>query len=122
MAYTFAEYQLAAARTATPVENGADREHLANFALGLTGEAGEVADAIKKHLFHGRELDRDHIAKELGDVLWYLSMLANTLGFEFAELAEKNVAKLKARYPDGFSVADSEARRDEAGERALAAD
>jgi len=126
--YTFAEYQVAAARTATPVVDGQDREHLANFALGLTGEAGEVADAIKKHLFHGKALDRDHVAKEIGDVLWYVSMLATTLGFELDELAERNVAKLKARYPDGFSEADSEARRDEmdvpdaAEEMALAAD
>ncbi|UTH13308.1 nucleoside triphosphate pyrophosphohydrolase family protein [Macrococcus equipercicus] len=87
-------------------------ESLTNYALGLTGEAGEVADQIKKHVFHGHQLDRDELKKELGDVLWYIANLAAVNGIELAEVAELNINKLKKRYPEGFSQADSINRED----------
>lgn len=71
--------------------------------LGLTGEAGEVADIIKKHVFHGHELDLDAIRKEMGDVLWYLTFLCNALGISLSDVMDVNAAKLRARYPDGWS-------------------
>lgn len=81
-------------------------------ALGLTGEAGEVSDAIKKHVFHGHELSVDHMVKELGDVLWYVVFLCRTLNVSMEEVMNRNIAKLKDRYPDGFSEEASRNRRE----------
>lgn len=95
-----ATYQQLAARTL-----GRDRTHeqqLANAALGLTGEAGETAELIKKHLFHATPLDRDAMVKELGDCLWYIGAFATVLDIPMAEIAERNIEKLRKRYPDGF--------------------
>ena len=82
-----------------------------NGALGLAGEAGETLDMIKKWIFHGAELDKVHLEKELGDVMWYMAMLCNAFGFSLDEVMQLNIDKLKARYPDGFSEAASNNRR-----------
>ena len=82
------------------------------LALGLTGEAGEAADILKKHFGHGHDLDKQKVAKELGDVLWYVARMADELGFKLSEVAEMNVEKLRARYPQGFSTEASIARVD----------
>jgi NTP pyrophosphatase (non-canonical NTP hydrolase) len=105
---TLAEYQSLAARTL-----GRDRTHeqqLANAALGLSGEAGEVADTMKKHLFHQHPLDRDAMAKELGDCLWYVAAMATVLEMDLDEVAERNIEKLRRRYPEGFSFERSRNR------------
>ena len=73
------------------------------LALGLCGEAGEAAEIVKKHMGHGHDLDVDNLAKELGDVLWYVAALATALDVNLSQVAQANVAKLRARYPDGFS-------------------
>lgn len=80
--------------------------------LGLTGEAGEAADLIKKAIGHGHGLDRAKLAKELGDVLWYVAALADIIGYPLELIAELNVEKLRARYPNGFSTEASKARVD----------
>ena len=56
-----------------------------------------------KHLFHGHELDRDALIKELGDVAWYLAEAATALDIDLSEVFERNIEKLKKRYPEGFS-------------------
>jgi NTP pyrophosphatase (non-canonical NTP hydrolase) len=95
------EYQALAARTIGP---GRTREQaLANAALGLTGEAGEVAEHVKKHLFHDYPLDRDAVVKELGDCLWYVAAMCTALGTSMSEVGAGNIEKLRRRYPDGFS-------------------
>ena len=104
-------YQHLASRTAN-AHKGPKTDRLANFALGLTGEAGEVADIIKKHIFHGHAIDMDDLVKELGDVLWYVSQLADVLEVDLSEVASQNIDKLKKRYPDGFSEQDSQNRKD----------
>jgi NTP pyrophosphatase (non-canonical NTP hydrolase) len=81
-------------------------------ALGLTGEAGEVADLVKKHLYHGHPLDRDKLIKEAGDVAWYLARLATALEMPLGEILHANIEKLMLRYPEGFTVEDSLNRRD----------
>ena len=96
----FSEYAEAAKRTA-PIADHPD-VGLAVFGLGLSGEAGEVAELLKKHIGHGIELDREKLCKELGDVLWYLAAVADSSGIPLEEVAEANVAKLRERYPDGF--------------------
>jgi NTP pyrophosphatase (non-canonical NTP hydrolase) len=98
----FDEYQILADRTRA--HDLSDREALSMTALGLSGESGECADYVKKHLYHGHPLDRDKVVKELGDVLWYVAIMAKEVGVELSEVAEKNIAKLQARYPEGFST------------------
>jgi NTP pyrophosphatase (non-canonical NTP hydrolase) len=95
------DYQKLALRTAGHRES--ERKVLTYTALGLTGESGEVAEIIKKAFYHGHPLDRDALHKELGDVLWYLAVMADSLGFSLDEIARENVEKLRARYPEGFS-------------------
>ena len=74
---------------------GDDRE-LTYLALGLNGEAGEVADKIKKYLRDGK-LDIGGIVYELGDVCWYIARLADALGYDFEDLLTINHAKLEDR-------------------------
>lgn len=99
------EYQKLASKTANLKD-----EALTNFALGIAGEAGEVADMVKKHVYHGHQLDRDELIKELGDVLWYVSQLAAWMNIELDEVARRNIEKLMARYPNGFSKEASRSR------------
>ena len=100
---TINEYQTAALRTAQTDKLTA-RELLLNSALGLCGESGEVADLVKKHRFQGHDLDFDHVAKELGDIAWYLAVGAYAIGLDLESIFRMNIDKLKARYPDGFST------------------
>lgn len=97
------DYQRAALRTA----NGANCVNLTNAALGMAGEAGEIADIVKKHSFQGHDLDVNHVAEELGDVLWYVAVGAEAIGLSLGEVAQRNIEKLKRRYPDGFDKARS---------------
>ena len=102
------DYQQAALRTAPgdlPPE-----KLLLNGLMGLNGEAGEAIDILKKHLFQGHELDTAHMAKELGDVAWYLAVSAQALGFDLETILQMNVEKLKARYPHGFDAGHSQHR------------
>ncbi len=97
---TFEAWELAVARTRDP-DLGNDERKL-NAALGLAGEAGEVAELIKKARFHGVPYRTDTLRKELGDVLWYLTEMASAHGLTLAEVAQANADKLRARYPNGF--------------------
>ena len=100
---TINEYQTAALRTAK-TEELTHIELVMNAALGLCGESGEVADLVKKHLFQGHDLDLDHVAKELGDISWYLAVGAYAIGLDLESIFRMNKEKLEARYPDGFSA------------------
>lgn len=96
------DYQRAAMRTAS----GMDYENhglLMNGVLGLCGETGEVADIVKKATFQGHELDKDHIAEELGDVSWYLAVASYAIGYNLGDIFQMNIDKLAKRYPEGFS-------------------
>lgn len=84
--------------------------HLVNFALGVAGEAGEVADLIKKQVSHGHTPDPDSLIEELGDVLWTVSALARTLDVPLEEVARRHLAKLQRRYPAGFDTERSRER------------
>lgn len=101
------EYQQLAMRTAT-----LKCFDPANAALGLTGEAGEVADEVKKCLYQGREWDSEKIIEELGDVMWYVALMAEYFGAPLDFVMEYNIDKLRKRYPDGFSFEASEKRAD----------
>ena len=105
---TFSAYQDNAGRTSGAwSEMDQDKARVAIAAMGLTGESGELVDYLKKWVGHGHKLDTENVEKELGDVLWYVAELCNALGLDMDKIAQKNVEKLKARYPDGFSQAAS---------------
>lgn len=87
---------------------------------GIAGEAGEVCDLIKKVHGHGTPFDGEKLKKELGDVLWYVAALADAHGFTLADVAEANAAKLRARHPNGFTVATANAKADETPARYVA--
>ena len=74
-----------------------------HLALGLTGEAGEVADLIKKSQYIDGSIDWSHLEEELGDVLWYLQALCNVIGFSIEDLAKANVKKLAKRRPQDYT-------------------
>lgn len=74
-----------------------------NGLMGLNGEAGECIDILKKHLFQGHDLDKEHLAEELGDVAWYLAVTADALGYSLEDIFKMNIEKLRKRYPDGFN-------------------
>lgn len=72
--------------------------------LGLTGEAGEVADLVKKGIFHEKGIDPEHLKKELGDVMWYIALICDACGFDLDDIMTLNVLKLQRRYPEGFDT------------------
>lgn len=94
------EYMVLAYRSAN--HDLTESEQLCNGLMGLNGEAGECIDILKKHLYQGHELDRDHLAKELGDVCWYLAVSCKALGIDLETVMQGNIEKLMGRYPDGF--------------------
>ena len=102
---TINEYQALAMRTLNPKLS--KKDVLINGVMGLCGESGEAIDIVKKHLAQGHTLDREALIKELGDVAWYLAETAYALDVPLEEVFERNIAKLRARYPDGFDAAKS---------------
>lgn len=107
---TINEYQQEALRT-EPKEMMLKTDRLLNGLMGLNGEAGEAIDILKKYLFQGHELDGEHLAKELGDVAWYLAVTADALGYSLEDILRMNVEKLRARYPNGFEAKRSTRRK-----------
>lgn len=106
----FDEYQKHAVATAAPC---VDRDfRVTILALGLCGEAGEVGELVKKDAGHGHPAEPSKIAKELGDVLWYLAVLAREYGYDLSLIAKMNNEKLATRYAGGFSTEASVARVD----------
>jgi len=97
------EYMNKALRTANLAKIG-ESGALLNAALGLNGEAGEIADILKKSTFQGHTLDEDALEKEVGDVLWYCALAAWALGTTLDDIANKNIQKLLLRYPNGFEA------------------
>lgn len=95
------EFQEKALRTA----GSSDSERLMlNAGLGLAGECGETCDQIKKHMFQGHPLDAEHVAEELGDIMWYVAIMGKAIGYSLDAIMRMNVQKLEKRYPDGFEV------------------
>ena len=99
------EYQRLAMSTLNPALD--KRDVLINSVMGLCGESGEAIDVVKKWLAQGHELDRARLAKELGDVAWYLAEAATALDIPLEDILRANLGKLKARYPEGFSARNS---------------
>ena len=102
---TINEYQKLAMTTLNPALS--EKDVLINGVMGLCGESGEAIDIVKKWLAQGHELDREKLAKELGDICWYLAETATALGLTLEDVMTANIEKLKARYPEGFDTARS---------------
>lgn len=108
---TFEEYQKGALRTAGDVCEANKENMLMNGVLGAAGEAGELADLMKKQLFQGHPYDREHYIKECGDVLYYLALIAESMDLTLEDIAIANNKKLWERYPDGFDTEKSQHRK-----------
>lgn len=119
----FDNYQDAAARTAktnvdhalTVIEAINASPRLARIiiaALKLTSETGELNDTLVKHLAYGKELDFDNLEEELGDIMWYVSDLITACDFDIRNVLNRNIQKLKIRYPEKFTEKDAVERKD----------
>ena len=97
---TINEYQKLAMTTLNPELS--QKDVLINGVMGLCGESGEAIDIVKKWLAQGHELDKEKLAKELGDIAWYLAETAYALGIPLADILQANIDKLRKRYPEGF--------------------
>ena len=118
------DYQQKALRTKAHMS---EKECLLDCSLGLAGESSEVlelatklsiltgniADETKKCIFHQHSLDIDKLIKELGDLSWYIAVLADCFGYKLSEVLETNVLKLQERYPEGFDPERSKNRGEE---------
>ena len=110
MIMTIHEYQKLAMTTLNPELS--QKDVLINGVMGLCGESGEAIDIVKKHLHQGHELDREKLIKELGDIAWYLAETATALDVSLEEVLERNIEKLRSRYPEGFSAERSQNRNE----------
>ena len=99
-ALTANEYQKLAMTTLNPALD--KKDVLINGVMGLCGESGEAIDIVKKWLAQGHELDKEKLAKELGDIAWYLAETAYALEIPLEDILQANIEKLKKRYPEGF--------------------
>ncbi len=107
MRLTINNYQKLAMYTANKEMLKNPDESIINGILGLLGESGEIADYIKKVKYQGHKFDKEIIIKELGDVCWYIALIATSLNYDLETIMQLNINKLKARYPNGFEVEKS---------------
>lgn len=106
------EYQKLARKSASSLASDRDKALIVG-ALGLGGESGEAIDLVKKYLFHGHtDGFSAKMFYELGDILWYICLIADTLGYSLEAIMEGNIDKLTKRYPSGFSNEASKNRID----------
>ena len=95
------KYQDCAMRTCN--RKLSDLERLYHGVFGLCSEAGEISGLLQK-VYQGHEIDREHMIKEIGDVLWMVAEICDSYGVSMDEAMEKNIEKLWSRYPEGFDV------------------
>ena len=105
------EYQKLAMTTLNPELS--KKDVLINAVMGLCGESGEAIDIVKKWLAQGHDLDREKLARELGDVAWYLAEAATALDMDLETILQGNLDKLAKRYPEGFQTQRSLNRAEE---------
>jgi NTP pyrophosphatase (non-canonical NTP hydrolase) len=103
------EYQKQSKNTCAELDDKL-RKGLANemhMAMGIATEAGELLDAYKKHFAYGKELDVVNVGEEIADIMWYISNLCRMLNIDLGEMLQKNINKLKTRYPEKFGEKNS---------------
>ena len=109
------EYQTLAMRTASGISTSCPENLLLQGVMGMSGESGEALDIVKKIMFQGHELNeetKEHLIRELGDVLWYVATTAEALGVPLETVMQVNVDKLRARYPKAFDAERSQHREE----------
>lgn len=115
------EYQRKAMRTnnheagekiIASMQAGNNTGEILNASLGLSGEVGELNDLLKKWIFHEKNIDREHIKKEIGDIMWYIALMAESFGFELDGIMTTNIEKLESRYPEGFDTVRANNRKE----------
>lgn len=77
-------------------------QQVSNMIFGANGELGEVTDILKKHLYQGHRIDKQHLAEEIGDTLFYIVNLCTVYNLDVEDILQANVDKLKKRFPNGF--------------------
>ena len=102
-------YQKLAARTMNPELDGSDT--LQHALYTLAAETGEIHGLFQKEK-QGHELEREHLIKEIGDAMWALAELCTVCDLDMSSVAETNIEKLEARYPNGFEPERSLHRAD----------
>jgi NTP pyrophosphatase (non-canonical NTP hydrolase) len=102
------EYEQLAMRTKSDI---ATLDHVPvdvlHGAMGLSTEAGEMMDNVKRAVFYGKPLNLGNLQEEIGDVCWYIALICSTTGLDFNEILERNIDKLRIRYPERFASVDA---------------
>jgi len=109
------EYQRNAMRTASGISTSCPENLLLQGVMGMSGESGEALDIVKKVMFQGHELNeatKEHLIRELGDVLWYVATTAEALNVPLETVMQTNIDKLRARYPKRFDSERSQHREE----------
>jgi NTP pyrophosphatase (non-canonical NTP hydrolase) len=109
------EYQRNAMRTASGISTSCPENLLLQGVMGMSGESGEALDIVKKIMFQGHELNeatKEHLIRELGDVLWYVATTAEALNVPLETVMQTNIDKLRARYPMAFDSERSQHREE----------
>lgn len=107
------KYELESSRTMAPgVHLEAFKVDTLHGIIGVSTEAGELLDAVKKGLFYGRKPDLENIREEIGDTMWYIMAIIRSEGWDLEEILQENISKLKLRYPEQFTTELSEKRLD----------
>ena len=109
------EYQRNAMRTASGISTSCPENLLLQGVMGMSGESGEALDIVKKVMFQGHELNettKEHLIRELGDVLWYVATTAEALGVPLETVMQTNIDKLRNRYPKAFDAERSQHREE----------
>ncbi len=101
----YKDYQKESKRTCPELSDNlrkglADELHMV---IGISTEAGELLDAYKKHFAYGKELDTINVGEEIADIMWYISNLCRLLNIDLEEMQQRNIDKLKARFPEKFT-------------------
>jgi NTP pyrophosphatase (non-canonical NTP hydrolase) len=101
----YKDYQNESKRTCPELSDNlrkglADELHMV---IGISTEAGELLDAYKKHFAYGKELDTINVGEEIADIMWYISNLCRLLNIDLEEMQQRNIDKLKARFPEKFT-------------------
>jgi len=89
-----------------------EKAHALHMAVGVAGEAGELLDAIKKHVIYNKPIDRENVIEELGDIEFYMEGLRQGFGITREETLSANIAKLGVRYQNGYSDKAAQERAD----------
>lgn len=106
----FSDYQVKSYVNIQPHTD--DKDTVLNWLTGLNEEVGEVNNVIKHHYWGNENINKENLAKEIGDVLWYLSALCSSFNISLDTIALLNIEKLKYRYKDSFTNEKSKLRKE----------